>query len=262
MTTSFPTSLDARARPASSDTLGTTGMYLDVVIDDILDAVEALEAKVGVNSSAVTTSHDYKLANAVLLKALVDAKGDLLAATANDTVARLAVGSNGQVLTADSAETTGLKWAAAGGSQVTAKATRTSGDVTMNNTGAFTADVDTGLDLTIAATAGDVVRLAVQCSVGAEAAISAFDFVTRVSAADVNFVSSGTATPYTWGIPGSRGEISTAISINAATLYTVAAGDISGGNVTFRLRYKLHTATNKTLYASGGINLRVEAWKV
>jgi hypothetical protein len=50
---------------------------------------------------------------------IVDAKGDLIAATAADTVARLAVGSNGQVLTADSAEATGLKWAAAGGGSTT-----------------------------------------------------------------------------------------------------------------------------------------------
>jgi hypothetical protein len=44
---------------------------------------------------------------------IVDAKGDLIAATAADTPARLAVGANDTVLTADSAEATGLKWATA-----------------------------------------------------------------------------------------------------------------------------------------------------
>jgi hypothetical protein len=45
--------------------------------------------------------------------AIVDAKGDLIAATAADTPARLAVGTNGQILTADSTAATGIKWAAA-----------------------------------------------------------------------------------------------------------------------------------------------------
>jgi len=49
-------------------------------------------------------------ANAIQ-NAIVDAKGDLISATAADTPARLAVGTNGQVLTADSSTATGLKWA-------------------------------------------------------------------------------------------------------------------------------------------------------
>jgi len=49
---------------------------------------------------------------------ILDAKGDIIAATAADTASRLAVGTNGHVLTADSAEATGLKWAAAGSGAV------------------------------------------------------------------------------------------------------------------------------------------------
>ncbi len=44
---------------------------------------------------------------------IVDAKGDLITATANDTPARLAVGNNGETLVADGSTSTGLRWQSA-----------------------------------------------------------------------------------------------------------------------------------------------------
>jgi len=47
-----------------------------------------------------------------ILKTIVDAKGDLIAGTAADTVSKLTAGANNTVLMADSGEATGLKWSA------------------------------------------------------------------------------------------------------------------------------------------------------
>lgn len=53
---------------------------------------------------------------------ILDAKGDLISATAADTPARLAVGANDTVLTADSSTSTGLKWAAVNAGALTSLA--------------------------------------------------------------------------------------------------------------------------------------------
>lgn len=59
----YPTTLDSLANPTSTDLMDNAVAALDhwTQHSDANDAIEALEAKVGVNGSAVTTSHDYKL---------------------------------------------------------------------------------------------------------------------------------------------------------------------------------------------------------
>lgn len=76
---------------------------------------------------------------------IVDAKGDLIVATAADSVDRLAVGSNGQVLTADSTTATGLKWAAGSGKLLQV----VNADTNVNVTSSSTTYVDTGLTASI-----------------------------------------------------------------------------------------------------------------
>lgn len=73
------------------------------------DLVTDLPADFGVFGQAVDTQM-FTNANAAIAKTIVDAKGDIIAATAADTVSRLAVGANNTVLTADSTAATGLKW--------------------------------------------------------------------------------------------------------------------------------------------------------
>jgi hypothetical protein len=59
MPTNFPTALDTLTNPSSSDSLSNpshAGQHANAN-----DAIEALQVKVGVNSSAVTTSLDYRV---------------------------------------------------------------------------------------------------------------------------------------------------------------------------------------------------------
>jgi hypothetical protein len=93
--------------------MATTTNYSWTTPDDTALVKDGAAAIRSLGTAIDTTV--FTNAGAAVAKATVDAKGDLIAGTADNTVARLAVGANDTVLTADSSTATGLKWAAAGG---------------------------------------------------------------------------------------------------------------------------------------------------
>jgi len=113
---------------------------------DDTDLVKDGAAAIRTLGTAIDTTV-FNNASAAIAKTIVDAKGDIIAATAADTVARLAIGSNNQVLTADSTTATGLKWATpAGGGKVLQVVYGSTTTAVANSTSTY---ADTNLTATI-----------------------------------------------------------------------------------------------------------------
>lgn len=126
MATNFPTSLQDldSTRGTAGQPLSSPSHVTHHQTED--DTIEALQAKVGVDNSAVATSLDYIVKNSssdggghVQTAAKGGTgqtsytKGDLLVARNSTTLDKLAVGADGQALVADSSQTSGLKWGSA-----------------------------------------------------------------------------------------------------------------------------------------------------
>ena len=122
MSITYPTTLDTFSNPTSTDLLenASAGLDHDAQHSNANDAIEALEAKVGVNGSAVTTSHDYKLSgvtgtdkavsktgtetltNKTLTSPVInvtsDATGDMYYRNSGGSFTRLPVGASGTII--------------------------------------------------------------------------------------------------------------------------------------------------------------------
>jgi hypothetical protein len=102
---SVPTSTDLVKDGATA--IETLGDSIDASLVDLKGGTTGQ-----VLAKASNTDMDFTWASDAsgIPATIFDAKGDLIAASAADTAARLAVGTNGQVLTADSTASTGLAW--------------------------------------------------------------------------------------------------------------------------------------------------------
>lgn len=137
--------------------------------------------------------------------------------------------------------------AVAMGSNIRAQKTRTSGNITLAASTAWK-NVDTGLDLTLAAEPGDEIEVSLAGAWSNEAVAAVLDVCTLVGGTPVNhFIASGGV----GDTPGAWGELTGGAfaSITGSVSRVLVAGDISAATVTLRLRARQVAATAKAIQA-------------
>ena len=129
---------------------------------------------------------------------------------------------------------------------------RTAGSLTLNSTSwADIPTVGTSADFVINATVGDIVEVALVGGFNNEAVEGFLDFVTVVGGVVTNsFGADGAPSNSHGGILAWRGLSSRFEFMGGSFFRTLAAGDISAGTVTLRLRGRTGTLANKTLFAT------------
>jgi hypothetical protein len=134
---------------------------------------------------------------------------------------------------------------------------RTSGNVLVSLT--TWVDVDTDLDITLAAAVDDVIEVGVNGFWNTEGVNAQLDAVTVVSGSPVTSFSSGTGTPAGDGCGGWFAVSSVAVPVGGPVMLKLVSGDISGGQVTLRLRAKTTALFTRTLFASATNPLQFSA---
>lgn len=133
--------------------------------------------------------------------------------------------------------------------------TRTAGDVAVTSTAwtGLSAFDMTGLNAQV----GDVLAVGVNFSTGTDTAPAMnFDFATMNGSTPINYLSSGTGTPATYGVIGWQVQSGATLGFLGRTgswYYTVQASDIINGKVALRLYAQLASAGTRTINSSSGI---------
>ena len=162
---------------------------------------------------------------------------------------RLFLGEDGLMHVKDSAGSVTSPYQGSGQGLIDfATAKRTSGNITANSTS--WANVDTGLDLVLTAASGDYIECGFSAFMANQAVNLGIDVASIVSASPVNYISGGGGAS-DYGVQAwLAGDTGHATAVGGSILYLLVSGDISGGTVTLRLRYRTGTASNRTINAT------------
>lgn len=126
-----------------------------------LSANRTLSVAYGTTAGTAAQGNDSRITGSIQ-SSTATAKGDLLAASAPNTITRVGVGSDGQVLTADSTQSAGVKWSTPVPAPVssvfgrTGAVTSQSGDYTAAQVGALPSSNDLSAIANANPTTGDV----------------------------------------------------------------------------------------------------------
>lgn len=107
MASNYPGGLDSFATTRTDATVSATTHALDH--NNANDALNKIEVELGTSPRGSYSDVKTRL-NDMLPKSAFDAKGDLIAATANDAYARLPISTDGFLLAGDASQAVGMKW--------------------------------------------------------------------------------------------------------------------------------------------------------
>jgi hypothetical protein len=185
---------------------------------------------------------------------LWDAAGDLVVGSGSNTAARLAIGAtNGMVLQrSGGAVAWGMR-----GIHAMGHVKLTGGSITCNQTNWGELAAETGgpgtglLDVVLSNVAtGDIVEVSMSLLSSSAATYLYLDVATIVAAAAVNYFGSVTGAATGDGVQAWTAVTGREESKGGSVMYTLQAGDISGGSVTLRPWMRTSSATNRTLFGS------------
>ena len=245
--------------------MATTTNYSWTTPDDTALVKDGAAAIRSLGSAIDTTV--FNNANAAIAKTIVDAKGDIIAATAADTPARLASsGVNGEVLTIDTSTATGLKWATPSSGSMTLISTTTLTGATVsltsipqtykdlrlvlkdflhtgagNNTLQFIVNSTNSIyasqngstaltDTAVNTSVADLVSIFRPAIAGNFSVSYLYDYANSTTYKYLNAFNFSSDAATTWRIENMRSGIRTTSAISSIT-FSLATGSFNGGSV-------------------------------